>query len=104
MCFAHFSLKRKMSCFGKRPICNEIPSRGVYLGKWCFPLCIRCTGLVVGSVIAGFLSHHSILVYENWMLLLAVPFCLDIAFLLMTPWKSRYWIRGMVGFLFGLVF
>lgn len=37
--------------FGVRPICNRKKHRGIHIGKFCLPLCARCTGLIVGYAI-----------------------------------------------------
>ncbi len=34
--------------FGKRPLCNRRPERAPAVGSFVFPLCWRCSGLVVG--------------------------------------------------------
>jgi len=36
---------------GREPICNRRPDRAPHIGTFCFPLCWRCTGVLVGIVL-----------------------------------------------------
>ncbi len=36
--------------FGHAPLCNLKPERAFHAGSFVFPLCARCTGLVVGGI------------------------------------------------------
>lgn len=41
--------------FGKEPLCNHRPDRGLYIGSFCLPLCARCTGILIGAVVFALL-------------------------------------------------
>ena len=42
-----FILKR-FALFGVLPLCNLNAKRGFFIGSFCFPLCVRCTALIIG--------------------------------------------------------
>lgn len=41
---------RLMEDFGRVPLCNHRPDRGIYIRGFCLPLCARCTGILTGAV------------------------------------------------------
>ena len=43
--------KKTFDIFGKMPLCNLKVERGFYIGSFCFPLCVRCTAIIVGILI-----------------------------------------------------
>ena len=98
------SLRRKYLLFGKAPICNEKPERGIKIFQLFFPLCVRCSGLCAGSVFASLLGINHYSSFSSLMLgiLLLLPMVIDVAALIFTNWKGQYHIRGLTGLLFGM--
>jgi uncharacterized membrane protein len=47
----NYSFKKRLNSFGEKPLCSLKQSRGILILDFCFPLCSRCTGLVVGAII-----------------------------------------------------
>ena len=45
-------LKKIKKRIGKEPLCNLRPERAPKIGTFVFPLCWRCTGLLIGGIIA----------------------------------------------------
>ncbi|MCI8992790.1 MAG: DUF2085 domain-containing protein [Eubacterium sp.] len=41
---------------GKVPLCNEKPERAPHIGKFCFPLCWRCTAFAVGVFVGAYIK------------------------------------------------
>jgi len=41
----------RLRLFGHAPLCNLRPERAFRVGSFVFPLCARCTGLVVGVIV-----------------------------------------------------
>ena len=37
----------RLSHFGEIPLCNGIASRALHIGGFCFPLCYRCTFILI---------------------------------------------------------
>ena len=89
--------------FGRVPLCNLRAERAPHIGKFVFPLCWRCTGLLVGGMIATIAR-----------LILPVPHCLPIAIASCLPlaidWtvqrleikESTNWRRLTTGILLGI--
>lgn len=50
-------ISKRVWSLGRKPICNLRPDRAPRLFGICFPLCWRCTGIILGVFLApGFLS------------------------------------------------
>jgi len=47
------ALKRRIRMFGKAPLCSLKSETAPHIGGFCFPLCWRCTGIVMGAVLAA---------------------------------------------------
>ena len=45
--------------FGLEPLCNKRPETAPHLGAFCFPICWRCTALIIG-VVCGFMIKRFI--------------------------------------------
>ena len=43
--------------WGKVPLCNEKAERAPHIGRFCFPLCWRCTMIMVGLIIGAFVCR-----------------------------------------------
>ena len=43
--------KRTFAILGKMPLCNLKVERGFYIGSFCFPLCVRCTAIIIGILV-----------------------------------------------------
>ena len=42
---------KPLSLFGDVPLCNLNESRGIFIGDFCFPLCVRCTAIIVAFLL-----------------------------------------------------
>lgn len=50
---------------GSRTGCHQLPERSFYYKGWQFPVCARCTGVIIGYIAAGglaFLFHPNIFI------------------------------------------
>lgn len=45
-----FLVVNRLKQFGHAPLCNLMPERAFHIASFVFPLCARCTGLVVGTI------------------------------------------------------
>ena len=99
-------LQRRTNCFGIAPICNLRPERAPYSGAFVFPLCYRCTGVIVGIIIATPIKQEYLDLGKVSMvvlvLVLTMPMILDgilqkLKFLLSTNTR-----RAVTGLLFGI--
>lgn len=44
-------ITRYIAYFGKLPLCNKRYERAPHINNFCFPLCWRCTGLILGVIL-----------------------------------------------------
>ncbi len=51
-------VKQRIESYGKVPLCNGMKDRAPLIGRFSFPLCWRCLGLVGGSL-AGYAVSFS---------------------------------------------
>ncbi len=49
------AIKYRIGLFGKAPLCNLCPERAPKVLNFCFLLCWRCTGLLIGAIIGKLL-------------------------------------------------
>lgn len=67
---------------GNRMGCHQREDRSFFIGKWQFPICSRCTGILVGQIIAIIL----------YLFKIKVPTILGLLFLLIMflDWYIQY--------------
>lgn len=67
---------------GNRCGCHQRPDRSFFIGKWQFPICGRCTGILLGQIIAVIL----------YSLKIRVPTLLGFLFLIIMfiDWFIQY--------------
>ncbi|WP_304237979.1 DUF2085 domain-containing protein [Jiulongibacter sediminis] len=92
--------------FGKTPLCNGKPERAPHLGSFCFPLCWRCTALLVGYFLGSVLRFYWPL-NMTWStrFMLMLPLAFDGFFSYYTPWhRSNNVLRILTGLICGFGF
>ncbi|SES85347.1 Predicted membrane protein [Natronincola peptidivorans] len=65
---------------GKAPLCNLRANTAPHIGSFCFPLCWRCFGVLIGYIGLHSLSkvvQPSIMIHYGWGMLLLLPIALD---------------------------
>jgi uncharacterized membrane protein len=65
---------QRIKLFGRLPLCNMHYERAPHLGHFCFPLCWRCSSILMGIII-GKLVHFDINIY--YACLLQIPIIID---------------------------
>lgn len=85
---------------GKVPICNGIASRALHIGNFCFILCYRCSGVVLGIILS--LYYLSRCKLKIKYILLIIPMIIDGFLQLLTPYISNNFLRLITGILFGI--
>lgn len=83
-------------------ICHQLPARGPVIGGLQFPLCFRCTGLLIGTVV--FLA---LVVTDRWRhgrlgLLFIAPLLIDVALQQYWWWPGNNELRLLTGVAFGV--
>ncbi len=68
----------RKSYLWKAPICNLKANRAPKLGQYYFPLCWRCTGILIGSFLLKFNFFSSVIYPKSFGILLILPFLIDV--------------------------
>lgn len=92
---------KRLLLLGKIPLCNGIADRAPNILGICFPLCYRCTFVIISFFITLFLIYKKeISIKYIWLLLLPliIDGCLQ-TFLMIESHNIR---RSITGMLFGI--
>ena len=74
-----------MKYFGKVPLCNRTASRGFFIKGFCFPLCCRCTSIILSMLIFYLLLVKININIDNFFILYLI-----FSFILMIPTAADY--------------
>jgi len=75
--FIEFILFR-LSHIGEIPLCNGISSRAPHIFGFCFPLCYRCTFIIIGFLITLWIfSQRKIKIHWMILILCMLPMLID---------------------------
>lgn len=85
---------------GKVPICNGIASRALHIGDFCFILCYRCSGVVLGIMFSLYYLKKCEAKIKYFLLI--IPLVIDGFLQLLTPYTSNNLLRLLTGILFGI--
>ncbi|MFQ5651391.1 MAG: DUF2085 domain-containing protein [bacterium] len=83
-------------------LCHQLPERSFFLFGAQFPLCFRCSGILIGSLIFPVLAYRSALPGPKVALLLLLPMVVDVTLLSTATWESTTVIRVLTGLGFGV--
>lgn len=89
--------------------CHQLPERSFFFRQYQFPVCARCTGVLIGQVIAAVLLLAGCRISPLWVGVLAVPMGADwlVQYCKVRPSTNpRRFVTGVlfgVGYLFGVV-
>lgn len=78
--------------------CHQIPERSFFLFGYQFPVCARCTGIIIGGIFAIVIPFIDLSYYS---LILLIPLILDGTIQLKTRYESNNFKRFLTGFLYG---
>ena len=84
--------------------CHQKPERSFFLGGYQFPLCARCTGVLIGYLCSFLLLLFGCLIRPLICLLFLVPLILDGGVQLLFNVLSNNTRRVVTGIVFGLGF
>ena len=95
-----------MQFFSKYWGCHQLPSRSFFIGKYQFPLCARCTGIMFGSFLSLLLLSCDIEVMDRFSVLqiciLITPMIIDGCVQMFTTYESNNTKRLLTGGIFGV--
>lgn len=93
-----------MEFCGKYARCHQMPERSFFLGSYQFPLCARCTGIMLGRILAVLLFPFVLLPLRTALILLPVlmlPLPIDGLTQRFTKYRSNNLKRVITGILWG---
>lgn len=95
--------------FGKVPLCNRTASRGFFIKDFCFPLCSRCTSIILSMLIFYFLLVEIninidtfLFSYLVFSFLFMIPTTIDYMKQFLTKKESTNIKRVVTGILAGI--
>lgn len=92
-----------MNFFEKYWGCHQMPERSFFIKGFQFPICARCTGIIIGELIAVLLSI-AYRKYSIFVLTMLFPMTIDGMVQFFTPYTSTNIRRLLTGILFGFSF
>lgn len=93
-----------MHIFDKYWGCHQIAERSFFINGYQFPVCARCTGIIIGEVAFIIFALLSFRVNIIFSLLFMIPLIIDGTFQLKTSYVSNNIKRLISGMLFGFGF
>lgn len=91
----------KWMLLGARLGCHQMPERSFFVRGYQFPLCARCTGLMIGYVI-GITSWHFVDVSPVWSAAICIPLIVDGVTQYVRWRESDQALRPITGILCGI--
>jgi len=83
-------------------LCHQMPSRSFFIAGYQFPLCYRCTGLLLGTVIFLVIVYFHRLLRLNNAIIVIVPMLLDVGLKSIGWWDGTNLLRLITGIGFGI--
>ena len=80
--------------------CHQLTERSFFIGRYQFPLCARCTGLLIGYVVGGITSIFYRAPFY-WYIPLLIPLILDGTIQMFTKYESNNIKRIITGIIAG---
>ena len=102
---ANLIVYRFKNYFGQIPLCNMRPDRAFKIGDFVFPLCARCTGIVVGALVITIINFKYYKTYKYILLvsiLLLFPMIIDGVMQYVFSVESTNLRRVITGFIFSI--
>ena len=82
--------------------CHRLPERSLTIVGYTLPLCARCTGIVIGSILGIILYYLNIIFMPLIYVLLLFPLIIDGVTQLLNYRQSTNVLRLTTGILFGV--
>lgn len=96
-----------MRFFSKYWGCHQMPSRSFFVGSYQFPLCARCTGILIGFILSTAIIVCDITIMGETLtvshsLLFMIPMVVDGTVQLCTTYESTNLRRVVTGAVFSM--
>lgn len=82
--------------------CHQMPERSFFWKKYQFPVCARCTGMMVGYILAIVLSVLGVFIKYWQCIVLLIPLIFDGCLQYKTKYLSNNFKRFVSGVLYGV--
>ncbi|MCD7808302.1 MAG: DUF2085 domain-containing protein [Erysipelotrichaceae bacterium] len=93
----------RLSHIGEVPICNGYSDRAPHIFGFCFPLCYRCTFLILMFAIMLYLFYYKNIKLRYWLIIvLLIPMIFDGSSQTFFGILSTNFRRAITGGLFGI--
>lgn len=86
---------------GSKLGCHQMPERSFFICGYQFPLCARCTGLIIGYI-AAVITYSFICVPPIYCILICIPLILDGITQYLHWRESNQFLRFITGILCGI--
>lgn len=93
----------RFSHIGEIPLCNGISSRAPHIMGFCFPLCYRCTFIILTMLLSlwfVYRYHKTMKIY--WLFICLIPMIFDGCIQTFLGFESTNMRRIITGSLFGM--
>lgn len=94
-------LIERILLFGKVPLCNGIASRAPHILGFCFPLCYRCTFILLSFCLTFLMIYKKEKINIKYVYILFIPMIIDGCLQTFAGIESNNLRRSITGFLFG---
>ena len=84
--------------------CHQLPERSFFYKGYQFPICARCTGIILGYICALLFLILNIHINLFLSIILVIPMILDGTIQLFTSYESNNFKRLLSGFIAGIGF
>ena len=88
-----------MEWFYKYWGCYQLSERSFFIGKYQFPVCARCTGIIIGGLLSFIFSYF--IDFSYIILIFCLPLVIDGGIQLKTSYESTNFKRFLTGFMYG---
>lgn len=79
--------------------CHQLPERSFFIGKYQFPICARCTGIILGYIISFIYS----ILYAKLNIVFAICFLIPMAFDGLLQFLTDYISNNAKRFITGIL-
>lgn len=92
---------KSMEIFSKYWGCHQLPDRSFFYKDYQFPVCSRCTGIIIGELFYLLFFKFTSKIKKRMSCLLVIPLIIDGTIQYLTDYNSNNRRRFITGFLYG---
>ena len=92
-----------MEAFSKYWGCHQLPERSFFFHGYQFPVCARCTGIIIGYLLAACITPF-FNIKGSYLMIMCIPMAVDGGLQQITKYTSTNVRRIITGILYGFGF